>query len=52
MEVAVAIQESLLARAPGNNQCAPSYLQEVGDTPSRACVLVHRMHLHDTAPSR
>lgn len=32
--------------------CVPSYLKEVGDTASRACVLVLCLYLKDAAPSR
>lgn len=49
---AVAIQVSPLVQASGYDQYAPPYLQEVGDTPSRTCILVYRMDLNDTAPSR
>ncbi|KAL0616061.1 hypothetical protein AAY473_012907 [Plecturocebus cupreus] len=38
--------------APGYILYAPPYLQEVGDTPSRAHVPVHCMDLKDAAPSR
>ena len=47
-----AVQVSLLAQASGYFLCAPPYLQEVGDTPSRTCVPVHCMDLGDTAPGR
>lgn len=47
-----AIQVSPLAQASGSVLCAPPYLQEVGDAPSRPCVLVHRMDLQDAAPGR
>lgn len=46
------MQVSPLAQASGSVLCALPYLQEVGDTSSRTCVLVHCMDLNDAAPSR
>lgn len=40
------------AQNPGCMPCIPPYLQEVGDTPSRASVLVHCMDLEDAASGR
>jgi hypothetical protein len=40
------------SQGPGCILCAPSYLKGVGDTASRACVLVLCLDLKDAAPSR